>query len=53
MIAAEIEESLEREFEVCLMPQEIRSLTFAHLKKVFEERLESNVEKQESPDLKV
>jgi fatty acid synthase len=44
--AAEIEESLKREFEVCLMPQEFRSLTFANLKKVFAERLESKVEKQ-------
>ena len=29
--AVEIKETLEREFEVCLTPQEIRNLTFARL----------------------
>jgi fatty acid synthase len=53
MTAAEIEESLEREFEVCLKPQEVRSLTFANLKKIFAARLESKVEKQVSQDMKV
>jgi acyl carrier protein len=51
--AAEIEESLEREFEVCFMPQEVHSLTFANLKKVFAEKLESKLEKQVSSDLMV
>jgi fatty acid synthase len=32
MTAVEIKQSLEREFEVFLTPQEIRSLTFAHLR---------------------
>jgi len=31
MTAVEIKETLEREFEVCLTPQEIQNLTFARL----------------------
>jgi acyl carrier protein len=43
MTAVEIEESLEREFKVCLMPEEVHSLTFANLKKIVAERQEKQV----------
>jgi hypothetical protein len=52
MTAVEIEESLEREFEVYLMPQEIRGLTFGHLKEMDAKRLETKVEEQLSQDMK-
>jgi fatty acid synthase len=47
MTAVEIKQSLEREFEVFLTPQEIRSLTFAHLKEMSAKKQET--ERNEQP----
>jgi len=45
--AVEIKESLEREFEVYLTPQEIRNLTFARLDELLAGNRSIEVEKQQ------
>jgi hypothetical protein len=43
MMAVEIKQTLEREFEVFLTSQEIRSLTFAHLSELSAAKEEPNI----------
>jgi acyl carrier protein len=46
MTAVEIKQTLEREFELCLTPQEIRNLTFASLEELGARKQKTEVEKQ-------
>jgi fatty acid synthase len=48
MTAVEIKQSLEREFEVYLTPQEIRSLTFTRLKEMAAKNQDNEGEEQPS-----
>ena len=49
MMAAEIKQSLEREFEVVLTAQEIRRLTFARLLELSAAREEDQIIPEEQP----
>jgi acyl carrier protein len=49
MMAVEIKQSLEQEFEVFLTAQEIRSLTFARLQELSAAKEESEVTSEEQP----
>lgn len=49
MTAVEIKQTLEREFDLCLTPQEIRILTFAHLEELGANK-QNTGEKEHSPD---
>lgn len=57
MMAVEIKQSLEREFDIFLTAQEIRNLTFANLKKISsgndntENKETPNIEDKEIPDM--
>jgi fatty acid synthase len=46
MTAVEIKQTLEREFDLYLTPQEIRNLTFAHLEELGAKKQKTEVEKQ-------
>jgi fatty acid synthase len=46
LTAVEIQESIEREFEVCLTRQEIQGLTLANVKQMGAKRLDTKVEEQ-------
>jgi fatty acid synthase len=48
MTAVEIKQSLEREFEIYLTPQEIRSLTFARLEEMAAKNQDNEGEEQPS-----
>jgi hypothetical protein len=49
MMAVEIKQSLEREFEVFLTAQEIRSLTFARLQELSAAKQQSEITSEEQP----
>jgi hypothetical protein len=44
MTAVELRQTLEREFEVCLTPQEIRNLTFARLEEIATKKQQTEME---------
>jgi hypothetical protein len=44
MTAVELRQTLEREFEVYLTPQEIRNLTFAHLEEIATKKQQTEME---------
>jgi acyl carrier protein len=49
MMTVEIKQSLERDFEVFLTAQEIRSLTFAHLEEIHAARQKFDITSEEQP----